>query len=172
MSPTEINRLKWDWYNRRIMDNTEVKAFLIEKIMKSSPSFMNAEALIMLKNEDLLELAIGSVNDTLEIIHAVKGKDFSNGMDAKFCIVRTNSYGRSYSAAIKLKNKNGILALIYERIQNKFYPFAFPVLWTEASIPFDIETGEPKRSNHMWQYECKSFEEMCHKTFEGLFDEV
>jgi hypothetical protein len=171
MSPPVEERLKYEWYLKRMQDNIAIKAYLIEKIIKHQPDYSNAECLMFLTNEDLLEQAIACTNPNLTVVLG-KGQDFDNGFDAKLRTVRPNNYGKAYSAAIQLANKAGILALVYERILNEFYCFAFPVMHLrEASIPFHPETGEPKRrtrdgNNYMWeQFECKSFEEMANKSF-------
>ena len=160
----EAERLKAHWYSKRISQNSKIAEGLIAIILKhKSPEFPWTELqLSHLAAEDLLELAIATANPNIDIVLG-KGQDYSNGKDAKFRIVRTNSSG--YSAGIKTANKSHILALIYEPIQDKFYYFSFPVSNKEFEIPFDPETGAPKRytrngANAAWTWECKTFEDM------------
>jgi hypothetical protein len=160
----EAERLKAHWYSKRINQNSKINQFLISKIMehKTLEFPWTKEQLHHLAAEDLLELAIATVNPEISIVLG-KGQDYSNGKDAKFRIARRNSSG--YSAGIKTANKTHILALVFEPIQEKFYFFSFPVSSKEFEIPFDPITGEPKRwtrngENAAWTWEIKSFEAM------------
>jgi len=160
----EAERLKAHWYSKRISQNSKITRYLIDKIMehKTLEFPWTKEQLAHLAAEDLLEVAIATVNPAISIVLG-KGQDYSNGKDAKFRIVRTNSSG--YSAGIKTANKSHILGVIFEPIQEKFYFFSFPVSNKEFEIPFDPTTGAPKRwtrngQNAAWTRECESFEAM------------
>ena len=165
-------RYKKDWYDKRINQNKNIKKFLINKILqyKEKSLTWKRSDLMNLEYADLLEIAVTAVNKKTSIVLG-EGQDWSDGKDGKVSIVRTHSYGTSYSALISnCKRKKKIAALVYEGIQEKFYFFNFPVTLVEHSIPFDLETGNPKKfsqkgHNIMWKlYECKTFEEMALKS--------
>jgi len=168
MKATIMDRLKATWYSKRIKQNRNIKNYLINIIKKhrtSEVEWADVE-LFCLNYEDLFEIAVAVVNKDCSIILG-EGQDWSCGRDGKVSIARTHSYGKNYTAGITgCKNKKHIVALVYEGIQEKFYFFNFPAKIDEHSIPFDLETGEPKRitrtgPNAMWQnYECASFEDM------------
>lgn len=160
-------RFNYDWYQKRINQNSKIKQHLVEKIKQhADKSFpFDIDSLSHLNYEDLLEIAVATVNKQVGITLGT-GSDLSNGADCKFSIVRTHNYGQTYSASIKTKNKKFIYACVYEGIQNKFYYFAFPAMVAEHSVPFDKQTGEPRLSslrggvNPMWTWKCDTFEEM------------
>jgi hypothetical protein len=160
-----MERYKQSWYNKRINQNKEIKKHLVEIIEKHKEKNFtwSKDDLMLLNYEDLLEIAIVSVNKEISITLGA-GSDVSNGKDAKFSVVRKNGGQRNpqYSALIPgCENKEHILACIYEGMQNKFYYFSFPATCKQHSIPFDRTTGEPKRNNYMWaKYECATFIEM------------
>ena len=96
--------------------------------------------------------------------------DLSDGSDCKMASARTHNYGRQYGAPItSVSGKTGTLRIqVYERKQNKFYYFAIPrdaykhiSKTSNIDIPFDRDTGDPKRANHWWAWECESFKGMC-----------
>jgi hypothetical protein len=154
-------RYKADWYDKKIEQNKVIQDDLISIINKyKEPNFPWSEDMLRyLENENLLEITIATVNKTISIILG-EGMDFNNRGDAKLSIVRFHSGGASYSAGIKCKYKEFILAYVYEPIQKKSYYFAFPKKYNEHTIPFDKHTGEPKRNNYMWDYECYTVEQM------------
>ena len=174
-------RLNSNWYKKRINQNTVIKKFLISKILKHKTKVFSKEELLFLPYEDLLEIAIASVNKKIDIVLG-SGRDFSNNMDAKFSIVRHHSRGRGYGANVKCKMKKGLYNVVYENYHNKFYFFVLPAEnMQEIAIPFTLE-GRPNRSNKWWAYEVDTFEEMCltenpeeasvNKFFNNLFEEV
>ena len=65
-----------------------------------------------------------------------------------------------------VKNKKGALRIVvYEQMQNKLYYFYIPRrVWKDYScgpiIPFCPKTGDPKDTNHWWQWEVDSFIEL------------
>jgi hypothetical protein len=160
-------------YNKRMKQNRILKTFLVNEILKYKEKRLNwtAEDLNCLPYEDLWEILIAAVEKKCSIDLST-GKDWSCqdwkiNPDGKVSIVRTNSYGKCYSAGITgCRNKEWIFALVYENIQEKFYFFSFPATLDEHTIPFDIKTGDPKRitrdgKNKMWaKYECKNIKEM------------
>lgn len=159
-------RFNADWYQKRIQDNRKVKQHLIAKIREHATLEFpfDFDELTHLNYEDLLEIAVATVNKQVKITLG-EGSDLSNGADCKFSIARVHNYGRSYSSGVKCKNKKFVYACVYERIQDRFYYFAFPTEFKEHSIPFNLYTGEPKRygrggKNIMWTWECESFEQM------------
>lgn len=162
------DRYKTPWYSKRIHENRMIKNFLIGKIEQHRDLNLvwNQEDLYCLNYEDLLELAIAVVNKDLTITLGA-GADYDNGVDAKFSIVRSHTYGEAYSSGITgCSNKEWIAACVYEARQNKFYFFSFAAKLTQHTIPFNTETGEPIRvtqrgPNHMWKFaECETFEDM------------
>ena len=160
-------------YNKRIKQNRIIKSYLISKILENKEKNLNwtEEDLIYLNYEDLWEIYVAAVAKKCSIDLST-GKDWSCedwkvDPDGKVSIVRTNSYGRNYSAGITgCRNKEWIFALVYENIQEKFYFFSFPAKLDEHTIPFELETGNPRKYSHgwrpvpIWKYECKSIEEM------------
>ena len=166
-------RYNIDHYNKRMKQNRILKTFLINEILKYKEKKLNLteENLIWLNYEDLWEICVATVAKKCNV-DLSKGKDWSwpgwkVDPDGKVSIVRTNSYGKCYSAGITgCRNKEWIFALVYENIQEKFYFFSFPATLDEHTIPFDPETGDPKRitragKNKMWEkYECKNIKEM------------
>jgi hypothetical protein len=168
-------RIRQPWYTKRINDQQQIKQHLIEQIQRhQTRDFPWTRAqLEWLNYEDLLELAVVCVRPDLSIVLG-SGQDWSDGRDGKVSIARINNYGRNYSAGITgCRNKTHIAAVVWEWKQQKFYYFDFPVQlnkrgekMTEHTIPFDLDTGYPKRitrngENQMWQYECSSFEDLC-----------
>ena len=181
MSDTNT-RYKAEWYSKRIKQNAVASEFLIKKInqYKEADFPWTTGDLMFLNTEDLTEIAVASINKQISIVLGA-GMDYNNGVDAKFSIVRSNNYGKGYSALITCANKQFIVSIVYENIQSKFYFFAFPCTLKQHSIPFDPCTGVPIRSNYMWAYECASFEEaamsnlnsypeMCKPVFDNLFE--
>lgn len=159
-------RYKTEWYRKRINQNAKIEQHLTDIIQThAEPNFpFDIDELGYLNYEDLLEIAVATVNKDVEITLG-EGSDLSNGADCKFSIVRKHNYGRNYTAGIKCKNKEFVYACVYENIQDKFYYFAFPTHIDEHSIPFDPDSGQPKRltrmgENPMWTWECSTFEEM------------
>jgi len=154
-------RYKADWYDKKIKQNKTIQDDLIRIINQyKEPNFPWSEDMLRcLENENLLEIAIPTVNKAISIVLG-ESLDFNNRTDAKLSIVRFHSSGTSYAAGIKCKYKEFILSYVYEPIQQKSYYFAFPKKYNEHTIPFDKHTGAPKRNNYMWDYECNTFEEM------------
>lgn len=163
-----MKRYKKDWYDKRIKQNRNIKNHLIEIIMSFKEKRLDwvTEELFCLNYEDLFEIAVATVNKSCDIVLGT-GKDWSCGRDGKVSVVRLNGYGKVYSALITgCSSKNWILSLVYEPIQGKFYYFSFPPHLKEHTIPFYVESGEPKRDNYMWlKYECKSFKDMVKRPF-------
>jgi hypothetical protein len=154
-------RLKKDWYQKRITQNKNIKNHLIDVILEnqSSDFFWSNLDLQYLNYEDLFEVAVASANKQVSITLG-EGSDLSNNVDCKFSIVRSNSYGKNYSALISgCENKDHIYACVYEGMNEKFYYFSFPASIKQHTIPFD-QTGKPNRSNYMWRYEKSNLVEM------------
>jgi hypothetical protein len=93
------------------------------------------------------------------------GRDFVDLSDAKSVSVRLRDNGDTYSANVtNIKAKQGALrVLCYERVLKKFYFFIIPADFnpgTSIEIPFELN-GSPKRTNHWWNHEVLTFEELC-----------
>jgi hypothetical protein len=167
-------RYKADWYDKKIEQNKVIQDDLISIINKyKEPNFPWSEDMLRyLENENLLEIAIPTVNKGISVVLG-EGMDFDNHGDAKLSIARFHSGGSSYASGIKCKYKEFILAYVYEPIQKKSYYFAFPKKYNEHTIPFDKNTGAPKRNNYMWDYECSTFEEMANYNIGlGLVEQI
>jgi hypothetical protein len=166
MADTE-SRYKAAWYNKRIRNNSVIKQFLINVIEthKEKDFPFVTDDLYYLNYEDLFEIAVATVNKTIGITLGA-GSDWSDNKDGKFSIVRTNSYGRSYSGLVNCRNKTYIRFMCYEEINNAFYFFNFPLkkfkgaTLKEFSVPFDTVTGLPKEGHWSWSWKANSFEEM------------
>jgi len=154
-------RLKKDWYQKRITQNKNIKNHLINVILENQVTdfFWTASDLRYLNYEDLFEIAVASANHQVSITLG-EGSDLSNNVDCKFSIVRNNNYGKKYSALISgCENKDHIYACVYEGIKQKFYYFSFPALIKQHTIPFELD-GTPNRSNYMWRHEKTNLVEM------------
>jgi hypothetical protein len=160
---TERERFKADWYDKKHKQNSIIKRHLIDIINQyKGPGFpWTTEELKELGYEDLLEIAVPVCNKHITITLGAE-KDWSNFADGKVSIVRKNGKEcKSYSALVSgCKNKKHIFCCVYEGIQQKFYYFSFPVSKGQHTIPFNPITGEPATDNYMWNFECKTFEEM------------
>ena len=95
-------------------------------------------------------------------------KDFKEGEDAKCVVARTHSSGAAYGANVpKTHSKIGpLLISLYERKQKKWYFFRIPNYAychisksSNIEIPFELN-GDPRKTNHWWQWECSKFENM------------
>ena len=160
-------RYRLDWYTKRANQNQHIKQYLIRQIIDHDPRMTQQLLnLSFLNYEDLFELAVASANKRLNIVLGA-GRDFSNNMDAKFSIVRTHSLGRAYGANIGCRNKQGILAGVYEPLRSQFYFFALPAVRQEVDIPFQAD-GEPRRQNPWWQYQCRDLRHMSQQTLLSL----
>jgi len=160
--PNIQTRLNYNWYAKKIKQNTKIQKHLISIIKDNADSKFpyKLKDLPRLGYEDLLEIAIAMANKKLTITNAI-GEDFNNGADAKFSIVRKYNKGKSYAAGVTgCANKKHILCCVYEGIQQKFYYFSFPATLHEHTIPFDRDTGEPKKDNYMWKHNYQSFKDM------------
>lgn len=159
-------RYKYDWYNKRIIQNAKIKEFLIACVNKHKELNFpwSKRELACLNYEDLFEIAVACVNKKISVL-AEAGRDWTYGADGKVSIVRKHGRNNSsYGAGItNCKNKKYILAMVYEPHHQLFYFFAFPTKMDEHAIPFDTVTKLPKRDNWMWEYECDSFEVMSHR---------
>ena len=158
------SRYKKSWFDKRIVQNKIIVDHLIAIIEKHKENGFpwSADELRYLKYEDLFEIAVATVKKTVTIVLG-EGQDWNDGRDGKVAVARMNNYGKKYSAGItNCDTKEHITALVYEYKQSKFYYFDFPATLKEHTIPFELD-GTPNRSNYMWQYECKTFEEMALK---------
>jgi len=156
------DRYKAEWFTRKINQNKNIKTFLIDKILtrKESDFPWNTTELKDLNYEDLFEIAVAVTNKRIKVL-CEKGRDWTYGADGKVSIVRNN--GSKYTAGITgCKHKKYILALVYERQQDKFYLFAFPPRIKEHSIPFDLD-GTPNTDNYMWDYRIADWEHFCNR---------
>ncbi len=97
------------------------------------------------------------------------GRDFIDGSDAKYGITRYHSGGSSLGVNIRNvhRKKGHLRILVYEYVTKKFYFFMIPHSAyqhirksSNIEIPFELN-GTPKRSNHWWHYEVKTFADIC-----------
>jgi hypothetical protein len=97
-------------------------------------------------------------------------EDFDDYSDAKFLTVRERlNKGRCWCGMGSLswdalKNKKGAIRLVlFERKQNRLYYFYIPRRawrnYKNIDIPFHLN-GDPKDTNHWWQWEVDSFIEL------------
>lgn len=122
------------------------------------------------------EIQIDAMNENIIIAlnpgltsNSVDCMDFSDGSDAKKSVARIHSSGSDYGCNISnVSTKVGPLrAILYNWMLDKFYFFLIPFKdyhhikkTSNIEIPFFVETGEPKRSNHWWKHEVKSLKEL------------
>jgi hypothetical protein len=177
------------WYDKRILQNSRMQTFLIDIIKKHKEIDFpwDLSELRFLKNEDLAEIAVATVNKNLSIVLGM-GQDYSDGSDIK-CITNmarnnikcqkntglshwTNSY-----FVPGLKDKVGSIRVVaYNTHLNKFEFFYFPegIVNGREMIEIPIETyrlrqgvipsftgklANGKRSK-WFDYRCKDFEQL------------
>lgn len=174
-------RLKLDWYNKRIDQNGSIKNFLANKILEHEPNIGHSKHKLMYLNyEDLLELAIAAVNKDLNIMLG-EGKDFCDLSDSKFSIsqARNNNKSRGqWTNSIRVTGvsyKEGPLRVCaFNTLANKFHFFFIPfeayrhvsiveiVIESATAYNYVPEfTGTPNRSRAWWEFEVETFEDMC-----------
>ena len=177
-------RLKLDWYNKRLTQNKRIKEFLISKIKDSKVDLgVSLNELTVLNYEDLFELAVACINKSISITLGAN-KDYSDNTDAKFAIsqFRNNDKRRGcWTNSISIKGsyyKEGPLRVCaYNQLADEFHFFFIPHsefqhISKNGVIEIIIEnvsgqfhepafTGVPKLHRKWWQYEVDTFEEMC-----------
>lgn len=178
------------WYSKRIHQNSKMQKFLIKIINKHKENTFpwTDSELRYLKNEDLAEIAVATVNKTLDIVLG-ESRDHSDGSDTK-CIInaaRNNNklsprtgkshWTNSYFVP-GLKDKSGSIRVVaYNTHLDDFEFFYIPhkEIIGRKTIEIPIETYRTESSNHIptftgkvlegqlskwYAYECTSFEEM------------
>jgi hypothetical protein len=177
-------RLKLDWYLKRLTQNKRIKEFLISKIVESNTDLgMPIEELAVLNYEDLFELAVACVNKSISITLGAN-KDYSDKSDAKFAISQfrnNNKIKGCWTNSISIKGsycKEGPLRVCaYNTLADKFHFFFIPHsefqhISKNGVIEIIIEqvngcfyepdfNGQPSYHRKWWQYEVETFEEMC-----------
>jgi hypothetical protein len=161
------------------LENLQLEIAHFNAFKRYLPNFVNLDTktleilleMGMIEVSSAFERAIAefSGSDVVSLDHA----DLSCGSDAKLVTVRTCNYGTTYSAPVSgIHNKTGdLLVQVYERKRNEFYWFRLPYetyyhipKTSNIEIPFELN-GRPRRRNkklfNPWEFECKSFEEMC-----------
>lgn len=122
----------------------------------------------LIQEDGLYEAALEEASNRL-IRESIHGQDYTNGDDAKQVTVRTASKGCTYSAPVRgVHTKKGFLLVkVWERIHDQFYYFKIPYSayknisrTSNIEIPFEPSSGLPRRSNHWWQHEVISFEDL------------
>ena len=177
-------RLKLEWYEKRLTQNIRIKKFLISKIEESNTDLgIPLKDLTALNYEDLFELAVACVNKSISITLGAN-KDYNDKSDAKFAIsqFRNNNINRgTWTNSIAIKGsywKEGPLRVCaYNQIADTFHFFFIPHsefqhISKNGVIEIIIEqvngyyhepdfTGVPSLHRKWWQYEVDTFEEMC-----------
>lgn len=177
-------RLKLEWYEKRLAQNIRIKKFLISKIEESNTDLgIPLKDLTALNYEDLFELAVACVNKSISITLGAN-KDYNDKSDAKFAIsqFRNNNINRgTWTNSIAIKGsycKEGPLRVCaYNQIADKFHFFFIPHskfqhISKNGVIEIIIEqvngyyhepdfTGVPSLHRKWWQHEVDTFEEMC-----------
>lgn len=177
-------RLKLDWYNKRLTQNKRIKDFLISKIKESGTDLgIPLKDLSVLNYEDLFELAVACVNESISITLGAN-KDYDDKTDAKFAIsqFRNNDKRRgSWTNSISIKGsywKEGPLRVCaYNSLADRFHFFFIPHeefqhISKNGVIEIIIEqvsgyyhepdfNGIPSTHRKWWNFEVDTFEEMC-----------
>ena len=126
-------RLHLIHYSRRAATNKRIKTFFVEKIIEHCPTINMTEAqLYMLNYEDLCELAIASVNQSIRIVLGT-GRDYDDNSDAKVTVSqsRMNDVKKgNWHLSFRIKGcdkKIGPLRVVaYNQITDEFYFFYIP----------------------------------------------
>ncbi len=179
------------WYDKRIRQNSKMQKFLIKKIEehKEKDFPWSKKELIYLKNEDLAEIAVATINKKLSITLG-NSQDNSDGSDTK-CVVnqarnnikvckrtKKSIWQNSYTIP-GLKDKTGhIRTIAYNTHKDDFDFFFFPKGSYETDRievvieQYRVEQGVvPKftgklsatKKSKWFDFQCKSIEEMALK---------
>lgn len=125
--------------------------------------------------ETLLENAIANIGGLVK--ESVNRKDFTDGSDAKKCVARFHSYGRSFGMPIKsIHTKIGKLRIMGYNphpLKGTFHYFVIPhsayehiTKTSNIEIPFSVKSGEiitsfSKSVRVEWhKYQVNSFKEL------------
>lgn len=179
---TTNQRLKLDWYDKRLKQNRKIKKFLVDKILEHEPDIGYSKGNLMYLNyEDLLELSIACVNKKLSITLG-EGKDYCDLSDSKAVIsqFRNNNKAKAqWMHSMKVTGvtfkEGGLRVLGYNALADNFHffyiPFnAFQHIGTVIEIIIERGTywggepafnGTPDRSRTWWDFEVDTFEDMC-----------
>jgi hypothetical protein len=179
---TNNQRLKLNWYDKRLNQNKKIKNFLTDKVLEHEPDIgYSKNKLMYLNYEDLLELAIACVNKKLSITLG-EGKDYCDLSDSKAVIsqFRNNNKAKAQwtnsMAVTGVSCKEGGLRVLgYNVLADNFHFFYIPFnafQHISSVIEIIIErgtywggepefTGTPDRSRSWWNYEVDTFEDMC-----------
>lgn len=137
----------------------------------------------LIQRERLVELAISAVSGVH--MDSTAGRDLADGTDVKTVTssyknnnLKKGTWTHSYPIR-RVSSKTGALRVVaYNRLLDEFYYFLIPfgayrhinhtleIVAETFSGPSFIKnrppfTGIPRKHLQWWQYECKSFEEMC-----------
>jgi hypothetical protein len=147
----------------------------------------------LIQRDRVVEMAIATAGG--HTIVSVNGQDFCDGSDAKSVVsnARNNSPSRGMwkntFAIRRVQSKKGPLRIVaYNKFQDCFHYFFIPYqsyqhLTKEIEIcieNYTVHAGEPTFmgipdiSKKWWNYECKTFEEMCKKVdrSEKMFNDL
>ena len=134
----------------------------------------------LVQRDRLVELAISKIGK-IEM-DSTAGQDHADGSDTKSVVssIRCNHRHRgswTHSFAVrKIANKNGPLRVVaYNKLLDKFHYFFIPreayshckytveIIVEQVNGMYDMPafTGDPAKHRQWWQYEVRSFEEMC-----------
>jgi len=135
----------------------------------------------LVQRDRLVELAISKIGKIS--MDSTAGQDLADTTDVKTVVsgIRNNDTYRgcwTHSFPVrKIANKNGPLRVVaYNKLLDKFHYFFIPreayshckytveIIVEQFSGMYDGEpdwTGMPKKHRQWWQYEVRSFEEMC-----------
>lgn len=184
-------RLKLDWYNKRLTQNKRIKDFLISKIKESGTDLgIPLKDLLVLNYEDLFELAVACVNKSISITLGAN-KDYDDMSDAKFAISQFRNNNKTkgcWTNSIAIKGsywKEGPLRVCaYNTLADKFHFFFIPHqefqhISKNGVIEIIIEQvsgyyhepdfdGIPSLHRKWWNREVDTFEEMCTRKSEDV----
>ncbi len=136
----------------------------------------------LIQRDRVVEMAIAKVGG--HSIVSINGQDFCDGSDAKSVVsaARNNNIARgkwmNTFAVRRVQSKTGPLRIVaYNKYQDRFHYFFIPraaYQHLKGQLEICIEdytlwsgqptfTGIPNTSRKWWNYECRTFEEMCKK---------
>jgi len=174
-------RLKLDWYLRRSATHQRIKEFFVGKILEHCPDCgITEQGLYFLNYEDLCELAIACVNQSLTITLG-QGQDYDDTSDAKVAVsqsrnnnVKSGCWSNSIIVRGTKVKKGPLRVVAYNQILDDFHFFYIPFNEFKQldRIEIVIErisgkfydpgfTGIPDLSTKWWRWRKDTFEEIC-----------
>ena len=141
----------------------------LEKTYTLYEAFKIFDKLDLIAHGELAEKAISKKSGVAQCSKNTPGIDLVSGKQVKYA--QTNYETQAYKGTLHgfISNRDHtetILAVVTETVTKKQYFFCFPYSSyshykaNTFGIPFEVD-GTPRRANHRWQYEVKSWTALC-----------